>query len=174
MAKKLEEPSFELVEKHPEFEIRRYTSNIQASVRSQGSGDLVNRGSFQRIAGYIFGRNSSNQRIAMTAPVLMWQDDDGASIMSFVMPSAYALDDLPEPVDVDLQLAVNEEEIVASFSFRGFSRPSKVARLTKHLQSLVVQEGWQQIGPARLAVYDPPTTLPFLRRNEILIPVHMA
>ena len=172
MAKTLEEPSFELVKELQEFEIRKYTSNIQASVRSEGSGDLVNRGSFQRIAGYIFGRNSSNQRIAMTAPVLMWQDD-GASMMSFVMPSAYTLDDLPIPEDAGLQLAVKEEEIVAALSFRGFSRPSKVARLTKRLQSLVEQEGWQQIGPARLAVYDPPTTLPFLRRNEILIPIHL-
>lgn len=172
MAKTLEEPSFELVKELQEFEIRKYSSNIQASVRSQGSGDLVNRGSFQRIAGYIFGRNSSNQRIAMTAPVLMWQDD-GASMMSFVMPSAYTLDDLPMPDDAGLQLAVKEEEIVAALSFRGFSRPSKVARLTKRLQSLVEQEGWQQIGPARLAVYDPPTTLPFLRRNEILIPIQL-
>ncbi len=172
MAKTLEEPSFELVKELQEFEIRKYTSNIQASVRSQGSGDLVNRGSFQRIAGYIFGRNSSNQRIAMTAPVLMWQDD-GASMMSFVMPSVYTLDDLPIPDDAGLQLAVKEEEIVAALSFRGFSRPSKVARLTKRLQSLVEQEGWQQIGPARLAVYDPPTTLPFLRRNEILIPIQL-
>ena len=172
MAKTLEEPSFELVKELQEFEIRKYTSNIQASVRSEGSGDLVNRGSFQRIAGYIFGRNSSNQRIAMTAPVLMWQDD-GASMMSFVMPSEYTLDDLPIPDDAGLQLAVKEEEIVAALLFRGFSRPSKVARLTKRLQSLVEQEGWQQIGPARLAVYDPPTTLPFLRRNEILIPIHL-
>lgn len=108
----------------------------------------------------------------MTAPVLMWQDD-GASMMSFVMPSAYTLDDLPMPDDAGLQLAVKEEEIVAALSFRGFSRPSKVARLTKRLQSLVEQEGWQQIGPARLAVYDPPTTLPFLRRNEILIPIQL-
>ena len=172
MAKTLEEPSFELIKKIHDFEIRKYTSNIQASVRSQGAGDLVNRGSFQRIAGYIFGGNSSNQRIAMTAPVLMWQDD-GASMMSFVMPSAYALDDLPVPDDAGLQLVVNEEEIVAALSFRGFSRPNKVARLTKHLQSLIDQEGWQQTGPERLAVYDPPTTLPFLRRNEILIPIQM-
>ena len=125
MAKSLEEPSFELIKKFHDFEIRKYTSNIQASVRSQGAGDLVNRGSFQRIAGYIFGGNSSNQRIAMTAPVMMWQDD-GASMMSFVMPSAYALDDLPVPDDAGLQLVVNEEEIVAAFHFVDFLGQTKL------------------------------------------------
>lgn len=170
MSEQLEEPSFEVVETFKDFQIRTYASNIQACLKSAGTGDMVNRGSFRRIAGYIFGGNKKNQRIAMTAPVLMWQED-GGSMMSFVMPSAYALEDLPMPNDAGVELVVKAEDVVAVLSFSGFSRPSKVTRLTKRLQSLLEREGWQQSGPARLAVYDPPTTLPFLRRNEIIIPI---
>lgn len=170
MSEQLEEPSFEVVETFKDFQIRTYASNIQACLKSAGTGDMVNRGSFRRIAGYIFGGNKKNQRIAMTAPVLMWQED-GGSMMSFVMPSAYALEDLPMPNDAGVELVVKAEDVVAVLSFSGFSRPNKVTRLTKRLQSLLEREGWQQSGPARLAVYDPPTTLPFLRRNEIIIPI---
>ena len=170
MGEQLEEPEFEVLVVYDGFEVRKYSSNIQASVESKKSGDMARSASFRRIANYIFGSNVSTQKIAMTSPVQMWQEG-GIEKMSFVMPSEYNLEDLPNPNDSGISISVSQEEVVAALSFKGFSRPGKVRKLSDKLQDLLKNQGYLQSGPMRLAVYDPPTTLPFFRRNEILIPV---
>ena len=170
MGEQLEEPKFETLAVYDDFEVRKYSPNIQAKVESIKSGDIARSVAFRRIANYIFGSNESNQKIAMTAPVQMWEEG-GIEKMSFVMPSEYNLEDLPSPNDAGLSISASQEEIIAALTFKGFSRPGRVRKLSNKLQSLLKNQGYLQTGPMRLAVYDPPTTIPFFRRNEILIPV---
>ena len=85
----IEEPSYETLRVYSGFEVRRYGSTIQARLQTVGTGWNASSNGFRRIAGYIFGRNHANQRIAMTAPVQMWEDDEG-SMMSFIMPNEYS------------------------------------------------------------------------------------
>jgi len=171
MAKGLEEPHYSVVASHPEFEIRRYDATIHAQLRGGQEDDIINRRSFQRIAGYIFGSNHQQLRIAMTAPVFMWEEDE-ASMMSFVMPSEFELEQLPSPNDSAIQLTEREGEIVAALTFSGMNRMSRVKQFTAHLQALLHEQGYVAAGAPKLAVYDPPMTMPFMRRNEILIPIH--
>jgi len=96
MASDLEEPEYEVLREHDGFEVRRYSNSIQARLLTPGNGWSGSSGGFRRIAGYIFGGNQSNQRIAMTAPVQMWDSEEG-SMMSFTMPSEHSLEDLPSP-----------------------------------------------------------------------------
>ena len=170
----IEEPSYETLRVYSGFEIRRYGSTIQARLQTVGTGWNDSSNGFRRIAGYIFGRNHANQRIAMTAPVQMWENDDG-SMMSFIMPTEYSIGDLPDPVDPDIKIAEVEEYTVAVLPFSGFSRTAKARRLMTKLQSMVDAQGLTSTGNPVLAVYDNPgTTLPFMRRNEIHIPVEWA
>ena len=171
MTKQLEEPAYEIVVTFEEFEIRTYAPYIHAQVADEHSNETVNRRSFQRIASYIFGGNVQQQQIAMTSPVLMW-NENGTSMMSFVMPSTYDLNSLPMPSDSDIQLLKHEGGEMAALQFSGLSKKSKVSRYTKVLLESIQKEGWKAKGPVLLAVYDPPMTLPFLRRNELLVPVN--
>ena len=108
----------------------------------------------------------------MTAPVHMWQSGD-ESLMAFTMPSEHKMKDLPKPNDSGVELLHVEGEIVAVLKFSGLSRPSKSLRLEKKLSTLIEAEGLTASGNAKLAVYDNPmSTLPFLRRNEIHIPIN--
>ena len=174
MAINLEEPEYEVLRKYDKFEVRRYEKSIQARLLTQGDGWSGSSGGFRRIAGYIFGGNQSNQRIAMTAPVQMWDTDDG-SMMSFTMPSEHSIEDLPSPNDKGVEIAGVDEYVVAVLSFSGFSRTSKARRLMAKLESLVRNEGMVADGSPILAVYDNPgTTLPFMRRNEIHLPLEWA
>ena len=107
----------------------------------------------------------------MTAPVQMWDADDG-SMMSFTMPSEHSIEDLPIPNDKGVEIAEVDEYVVAVLPFSGFSRTSKAKRLMAKLEALVRGVGMTATGAPVLAVYDNPgTTLPFMRRNEIHLPV---
>ena len=171
MAENYEEPAYELLQKYRGFEVRKYVDTIQARVSTDGMNYGESARPFRRIAGYIFGGNERQQSIAMTAPVHMWESGD-ESLMAFTMPSEHKIEDLPKPNDSGVELLHVEGEVVAVLKFSGLSRPSKSLRLQKKLRKLVEAEGLTTSGNAKLAVYDNPmSTLPFLRRNEIHIPL---
>ena len=172
MASGLEEPEYELLSEYEGFEIRRYSESVQARLLTPSSGWSGNSSGFRRIAGYIFGGNETNQRIAMTAPVQMWDNDSG-SMMSFTMPSKYSIKDLPSPIDKGVEIVEVDEYVVAVLPFSGLSRNSKARRLMAKLETLVQASGLTAEGAPVLAVYDNPgTTLPFMRRNEIHLPLN--
>ena len=171
MAQQLEEPDYELLRKYRGFEVRKYVDTIQARVSIDGMNYGDSARPFRRIAGYIFGGNERQQSIAMTAPVHMWESGN-ESLMAFTMPSEHKIEDLPKPTDSGVELLHVEGEVVAVLKFSGLSRPSKSLRLQKKLRKLVQAEGLTTSGNAKLAVYDNPmSTLPFLRRNEIHLPI---
>ena len=170
MGEKIEEPKYELLVQHDGFEVRRYAPTIQARVKTDGVGRRQSIGGFRRIAGYIFGGNTRRASIAMTAPVETW-NEAGSEWMAFTMPSAYSLEELPVPIDDGVFLYECEGRDVAVLSFTGRFPPSKTKKMGGRLKAMVEQEGFSPTQEPILAVYDGPMTLPFKRRNEILLPV---
>ncbi len=171
MAERLEEPVYEVVSSHGDFEVRRYAPTVQARVQTAGRDGGAASGGFRRIAGYIFGGNSDRTSIAMTAPVHMWEGED-SGWMAFTMPSAYALETLPTPNDAGVRLHPTSAATMAVARFSGRTTPKKTARVENELRAAIEREGYVAVGPAVLAVYENPwTTLPFMRRNELHIEV---
>lgn len=176
VAMAIEEPRFEVVQQHPSgrLELRRYTSFVVAETQITGSFDEASRTGFRRVAGYIFGGNQGSggesQKIAMTAPVTVEPKPDGWRL-HFVMPSSYRLDTLPLPKDASVKLRAVEEHHMAAIRFGGFTTESAIAEQTAELQAWVAKMGWSVKGPPQVARYNDPFTLPWNRRNEILIPV---
>ena len=171
MASGIEEPEYELLSEYEGFEIRRYSESVQARLLTPSSGWSGSSAGFRRIAGYIFGGNETNQRIAMTAPVQMWDTDSG-SMRSFTMPTKHSIEDQPSPNDKGVDIVEVDEYVVAVLPFSGFSRTSKARRLMAKLETLVQDSGLTASGAPVLAVYDNPgTTLPFMRRNVIHLPL---
>ncbi len=172
MSENLEEPDYEVTGSYSGFEVRRYSDTIQARVRTEGTNWRGSSVGFRRIAGYIFGRNDRQQMISMTAPVHMWEED-GGTMMAFTMPSEYSMEELPRPNDKGVLLVIEEGRSLAALTFSGLSGTRKTERLKKRLHGLISKNGLVTSGPAMLAVYDNPnTTFPFMRRNEILIPIY--
>ena len=171
MAENLEEPTFTLVQAYDDFEVRAYEPTIQARVKTADGGSRGgDSGGFRRVASYIFGGNQSNSRIAMTAPVSMWEEEE-QGWLAFTMPSAYAMEHLPQPNDAGVVLVECEQATVAVLSFSGLT-PLGRSRLETALRKAVVREGLKIAGPVVLAVYENPwTTLPFRRRNELHVRV---
>ena len=167
MARRIEEPRYDVLETYDDFELRRYGPTVQARVQTAGRDGGAASGGFRRVAGYIFGGNSERTSIAMTAPVHMWEEG-GSGWLAFTMPSAYALETLPSPNDAGVRLHPTSTSTVAVARFSGRTTPKKTAGVEKELRAAVEREGYTAVGPAVLAVYENPwTTLPFMRRNEL-------
>ncbi len=169
--KKSETQPYKIVRLEKDFEIRFYPAITIATITSTAK-DYKTLGSegFRKLAGYIFGGNSSNQKIAMTAPVHM-DVTDSVSTMSFVMPSEYQRDNLPPPNDSSVKIETTADEYVAAIRFGGFASDKHIKQYTEKLENALNGNSIPYYGRFRLLAYNPPYQL-FGRRNEIIVRVN--
>ena len=153
-----------------ELEVRRYPEALTASVlRSGNTYKEVSSSGFRSLAGYIFGGNAEEKKIAMTAPVHMEVGAD-SSRMRFVMPEGLTMDSLPAPNDPNVKLERVPEEVVAVLRFSGFSSDDRISEHSAELLRQVRSAGLAVLGPVRFMGYDPPWQL-VARRNEVVVAV---
>jgi hypothetical protein len=183
-----EEPAYAVLERSGNFELRRYDPMIVAETLVSGSMDDASGSGFRLIADYIFGNNTvpngSSGKISMTAPVTMSAQSEEISMTApvsmersagkwrvhFVMPSEYTLDNLPRPNNPAVTLREVPANNYAVIRFSGLAGENKVAAKAAELKAWLEGRGIEPLGNPQLARYNPPWTLPFLRRNEVMIP----
>ncbi len=177
------EPHHDIVERLGEVEIRRYGPRLAAETTIALSDNAMNE-AFFILAGYIFGGNHKKQDIAMTAPVGIERSQEiamtapvatasaqGALTMRFFLPASISLGNAPEPNDNRVKLVPIGEETLAALRYSGTW--SEEARKRKEQELLATLKGsrWQANGEPLTQLYDPPFTIPFLRRNEVVVKV---
>jgi effector-binding domain-containing protein len=180
-----EQAAYEVIFRQDEVEIRNYKELIIAE--TEIDGDYNNSGSigFNRLAGYIFGRNIQKQqipmtspvyreavseKIAMTAPVIQQKTNQKWS-MAFVMPAEYSLETLPEPLDPMVVIKQIPSKKVAVLVYSGSLNAERITDKSQQLLSWLKANQYTPLSIARSAAYDPPWTIPTLRRNEIHIDI---
>ena len=185
-----EEPTFSIIEKSEPFELRAYAPQLIAEVKVEGDLDTASSQGFRLIAAFIFGQNQVSEKIsmtvpvgietaqstkiAMTVPVGIEASKDSAKginqwVFSFVMPSEYTMATLPKPLNPLVTIRELPAQKRAAITFSGFYNDAKVLEKTKALEEWVKSKQWQTIGSPQFARYNPPWSIPFMRRNEILI-----
>ena len=184
-----EEPEFILIFKNENFEIRQYSSKILAQVTVLGDFDDATSNGFKVLADYIFGNNLSldgNTKIEMTAPVvlepisevikmtapILAEGENKKWVVSFVMPKEYSLDTLPKPNNKDISISSIPPQKYAVVVFSGLVRESNYDEQINLLNYYVVNKNLVTVGKVQIARYNPPWTLPFFRRNELMIRVN--
>jgi len=187
-----EEPRFSIIEKSEPFELRSYAPQLIAEVKVEGDLDTASSQGFRLIAAFIFGQNQVSEKISMTAPVAIETaqstkiamtvpvgieaSKDSAKgvsqwVFSFVMPSEYTMATLPKPLNPLVSIRELPAQRRAAITFSGFYNEAKVLEKTKALEDWIKSKQWQPIGNPQFARYNPPWSIPFMRRNEILITV---
>jgi hypothetical protein len=182
-----EQPRYEVLLREQRQEIRRYEPYLVATVVVDGQFEQAQDAAFRILADYIFGANGSGTAIAMTAPVIQapakgerlamtapvfWRAEGAAWSMAFVLPSRNNPDTVPRPTDPRIELQEVPAEVVAAVRFSGRADRETLTRLDGELRSWIrARTCYEPVGDSRFAAYDPPFTIPFLRRNELLIPV---
>ena len=181
----VEEPKFRTVLKDGPFEVRDYPAMTIAEVTVTGGQWRAANNGFRLLASYIFGGNSRRQSIPMTAPVTQRRQGDTNSttaqvtrmpgpeqwMVGFIMPAGSTPDTLPKPNDNQVALAASPPSREAVLRFSGWAWSGDVEARTGQLRAWMASRRLEPTGPATLAQYDPPWTLWFLRRNEVMIPV---
>jgi hypothetical protein len=132
--KKTETQAYQVIKVEDEFEIRYYPAVTMAMITSSArTYKQLGRSGFTKLAGYIFGGNKDKKQIAMTSPVHM-DINDSTSSMSFVMPSSYHKDNLPQPNNSDVTIENISEEYVAAITFGGFATSDNIKKHTTMLE----------------------------------------
>jgi len=181
-----EQPDYRVVrELDGDVEVRRYGPRLAAETTVRATDDARDQ-AFRRLAGYIFGGNRDEREIAMTAPVATTASaaapgampapvaagtGDGELIMRFFLPAAVARADVPAPSDPTVRLVDVPAETLAVRRFSGRPDDARVAAETERLLAALSEAGVTATGPPRAFFYDPPWTVPALRRNEVAVPI---
>jgi len=145
-------------------EIRYYAPRVAAE--ASAVGEQASSEAFDALFRYISGA----EKIAMTAPVATEKDAGGVR-MQFYLPARYSAASAPKPADPRIRIIALPEERVAVMRFSGRASAERVEHQTATLVEALKQAGWQPTGSPVLLGYDPPFTLPFLRRNEVAVSV---
>ena len=170
MASSIEKQKYRLVKSEKEFEIRHYPSATLATVYSNANSyRQLSTPGFRKLAGFIFGGNETNTKIAMTSPVHM-DINHKMSAMSFVMPSKYDKQNLPVPNDTRVVLEESEAEYVAVLRFGGYASDAKISRTSEKLKSALDNQGITYNGNFRYLGYNPPYQF-IGRKNEIIVSI---
>lgn len=182
----IETPKYRVLKKEGKFELREYNSYITASVEIETKDyDQATNQGFGNIADYIFGNNTSkdsipmtapvlqeskpaSEKIAMTAPVVTIKDNNVFKI-SFVMPSKYTMKTLPQPNNPKVILTEVPSFKAATITFSGVVNEKTINTKTEELSNWIDEQKLKSTNVAQIARYNPPWTLWFLRRNEIII-----
>jgi hypothetical protein len=160
---------YTVLQKFDEFEIRQYAPALYSSVKLNASSysDVSSVG-FRTLAGYIFGGNETQEKIAMTSPVTMELED--TSKMMFMVPSNMKLEELPAPNNTAIYFEEYPERTVAAITFGGWVNDDKLKKYTQQLVELLQQEGIEHLGNFAYLGYNPPYDV-INRRNEIIVEV---
>jgi hypothetical protein len=175
----IDEPPYTVVRTHDAFEVRQYEPYRVAETVVNAAAEDAGKQGFRILAGYIFGRNKGERKIAMTAPVaqtpikiamtapVAQSASAGGYVIQFAMPREWTLETLPEPLDSQVTLREIPARTVAVIRYSGTWSQHRYETHLKKLQDALEQAGLRWRGAAMWARYDPPWMPWFLRRNEI-------
>ena len=181
----IEKAKYTILEKEDDFELRQYEARIVAETYVEGSLKESGDDGFRRLYKYISGDNKKKQSISMTAPVgqepssekiamtapVNQEKKDSQWRITFLMPSEYTMETLPEPTDKRVKLLEEPGRLMAAVRYSGTWSEASYQKNRSLLEEYIQKRGWTQKGEAVWARYDPPFMPWFLRRNEVLIPV---
>ena len=173
---------YEVLDRFGDVEVRRYPPSVVVETVAPSQ-----TAAFRRLFEYISGANTTSEEVSMTAPV---ETDDGSGEtvsmtapvetegdedgvrMAFFLPDEYDYDSAPRPTDESVRLVERPGRVLATLGFSWWATDGRVARKTDALRSaLATADAYQIDGGPALLQYEGPWVPPFLRTNEVTIPV---
>ena len=186
LMRKTPTPHYHVIKTAGNIQIREYPPLLLAEVTVTGDRSKAANQGFRILAGYIFGDNHTPQtankqeiamtapviqhtqrKIAMTAPVIEAATSEGQWVIQFIMPSQFTLDTLPKPNDSRINIVAQPKQQVIAIRFNGRTTSENLAKYQQQLDRYINTHHIKTCSTMQYAFYNPPWTLPLMRRNEI-------
>lgn len=186
----VEEARYDVLMAEDNYELRLYEPMVVAETYIEDDFDKAGNLAFSKLFGYISGDNTTSSEIAMTAPVIanpggsgngekidmtvpvLEQKNEQGWRYMFVLPASYSIQTAPEPLNEDVKLSSQPQKRVAVVRYSGSSHEKAIDEKTIQLKQWIAANDLSPVSEPRWAGYNPPWTLPFLRRNEVMIDVN--
>ena len=165
--KNIETYPYVVNKKYDQFEIRSYKATLFTSVKlsTKKYKEASSKG-FSILAGYIFGNNNRNEKIAMTSPVSMSLKD--STTMMFMVPKKYKKETLPQPNLSNIKFKEEPAKTVAAINFNGWANDKKIKKYKQKLKEALDREGILYKNRFHFLGYNAPYEV-FNRKNEIIV-----
>ena len=179
----IEQPAYVVLQTTDVFEIRKYEPYVVAELVVAGPATDAGNQAFPILAGYIFGKNNGERKFDMTAPVtqtavsaplklemtapVTQTPAAGGFLVQFMMPGAYTLATLPEPLDARVKLRAIPGQTVAVIKYSGTWSQANYDEHLGMLKKALAQANITTQGEPIYSRYNAPFTPWFLRTNEI-------
>nr|MBC7611593.1 heme-binding protein [Pseudopedobacter sp.] len=165
--KNIETYPYVVNKKYDTFEIRSYEATLFTSVKLSGHQYKENSGKgFSILAGYIFGGNAKNEKIAMTSPVAMSLED--SMTMMFMVPKKFNKETLPQPNQTDIKFKEEPAKTVAAITFGGWADDEKIEAYKQKLIATLHAKGLAHTNKFYFLGYNPPYEI-LNRKNEVIV-----
>lgn len=177
-----ETPQYTVEKAEGPIEVRAYPALLVAEVKSEGTRKEGVTSGFRALADFIFGNNAPQKNVAMTTPVLqsggqsvamttpVLQDGrEGSWTTRFVMPSEYTAATIPVPNNKDVRIVKVRAKKYLAIKFSWIPTDERLMKYETQLRDYAKLNRIRVKPQAIYAYYDPPWTLPFMRRNEVLL-----
>lgn len=158
-----ETPDYKVLSQDGKFEVREYPALTLVRTAS-GEGD------FMRLFRYISGGNEAEQKIAMTAPVLIKHQGENTG-MSFIVPKNVAAGQVPAPKDAAVTMDNLPAGKFAVYRYSGGRNEENEQEALAKLRAWIGEKRIEVTGDPLFGYYDPPWIPTFLRRNEVILRV---
>ena len=180
-----EEAAYTVEKTDGDFQVRRYAPQVVAETVVDGTLEEAGNKAFRPLFNYISGANRSQGKIAMTAPVAQQREGEKIAMtapvgqealsnqwaVTFMMPTNYTIETLPEPTDEKVRLRAIPARRMAAVQYSGTWSRERYERNLDRLREWMKAQGFAAAGDPVWARYNAPFTPWFLRRNEILVPL---
>ena len=180
---RVEQANYVVVKTAGAIETRDYAPKIIAQTQVSGARQEAISKGFRAIADFIFGNNTASAKVSMTAPVMQQQQSEKIAMtapvmqqakdgdkwtVAFVMPDKYTMETLPKPNNDAVTLIQIPEQRFIVIRFSGRATDKNIQNHTDKLNAYIKNNNIEAISAPQYAFYNPPLTLPFMRRNEIM------
>ncbi|MFN5031850.1 MAG: SOUL family heme-binding protein [Flavobacteriia bacterium] len=164
---KIEKYKYTVLKEFDDFEVRQYEVAMFSSVKMNAKTyEETSSSGFRVLAGYIFGGNEKNEKIAMTSPVVMEMGD--TTKMSFMVPSNLKENELPKPNNGRIYFEKQAPKVMAAIRFGGWANDDRIEKYKQKLSLELEKQGLKHTGKFNYLGYNPPYAL-IARRNEVVV-----
>jgi hypothetical protein len=161
-----ESPDYQVIKKIDDFELRLYKTFHTVSIQESSLGGYSG---FGYLFNYISGNNKKATKMKMTVPVINDLDANEQS-MEFVIPKIHETD-IPQPMDSQMRIKDYPSQHVLVYLFSGLINQDKLTSIMEKMKQMLLTLGLVQHGTPKIARYNGPYSLPFLRHNEVWLNV---